>query len=551
MPSNNRSPILPLIVFAGILVGAGAWLGFTSPGVFWPGLICMLVLYFVVCWIGWRAGHNRNRGSADEMMLAGRAMPLGLAVCTMSATWLGGGYINGTAEYVYRSDFGLVWTQAPWGYALSLIIGGLFFAGRMRKMGYHTMLDPLQQRYGQGMAAALFLPAVTGEIFWSAAILTALGATFGVILEVDIETAIILSAVIAIVYTMLGGLWAVAATDAFQVLLIFLGLGLVVVFAVPEAGGLAAMVEGYRETMGPQGRLFPPLARSNSDGLGKYYWQWWDSMLLLAFGGIAWQVYFQRVLAAKSAAVARNLSLFAAGICIAAAVLATLIGMAGQQMDWAALGVDRLSDAEGNLVLPYVIRYCTPVPIAMLGLGAIATAVMSSVDSSILSAASMATWNVYRPLVHPDASLMQLGKLIRRCIVLVGVAALLLALQVKSVYALWFLCSDFVYCILFPQLVCALYDRKANRLGSAAGLAVSAVLRFGAGEPALNLPRFLPWPMIEDGLVLFPFRTTAMLSSLIMIVVVSRCTQRLAPPTALFSVHHDPAHDREESAAGA
>ena len=40
------------------------------------------------------------------------------------ATWVGGGYINGTAESVYTQ--GLVWAQAPWGYALSLAIGELF-----------------------------------------------------------------------------------------------------------------------------------------------------------------------------------------------------------------------------------------------------------------------------------------------------------------------------------------------------------------------------------------------------------------------------------------
>ncbi len=537
MASNQtgpmRHPVLPLVLFAILLAGAGIWLALTGLDVFWPGLLMTLVLYFVVCWVGWRAGRGRDMHSAEEMMLAGRVLPLGIAVCTMSATWLGGGYINGTAEYVYRTDYGLVWTQAPWGYALSLVVGGLFFAGRMRRMGYHTMLDPLEQRYGRALTAVLFLPALTGEVFWSAAILTALGATFGVILQVDMPTAIILSAVIAIAYTMLGGLWAVAATDTLQLFLIFLGLGAVVMFAVPEAGGLAEMFEGYRASMGVQGRFFPPLAGWGEDGLGNWYWQWWDSMLLLVFGGIAWQVYFQRVLAAKSPSVARNLSLVAALVCVAAALLATLLGMVGSQVDWTALGGERLSNENAGLILPHVIRYCSPPLVAMLGLAAIATAVMSSVDSSVLSAASMATWNVYRPLFARDLSSRHMAKVIRRCIVLVGVAALLLALRVQSVYALWFLCSDFVYCILFPQLVCALYDPKANRIGSAAGLALSAVLRFGAGEAALGIPRLLPWPMIEDGLVLFPYRTTAMLCGLVAIIVVSRMTGHLAPPTPL------------------
>ena len=66
----------------------------------------------------------------------------------MTATWVGGGYINGTAEAVYKDGSGFVWAQAPWGYAISLSMGGLFFARKMREMEYITMLDPLQDQYG-------------------------------------------------------------------------------------------------------------------------------------------------------------------------------------------------------------------------------------------------------------------------------------------------------------------------------------------------------------------------------------------------------------------
>lgn len=41
------------------------------------------------------------------------------------ATWVGGGYINGTAEAIYTN--GLVWCQAPFGYALSLVFGKSIF----------------------------------------------------------------------------------------------------------------------------------------------------------------------------------------------------------------------------------------------------------------------------------------------------------------------------------------------------------------------------------------------------------------------------------------
>ena len=56
-------------------------------------------------------------------MLAGRNIGMFVGIFTMTATWVGGGYINGTAEIVF--NYGLVWCQAPFGYAFSLMLGKL------------------------------------------------------------------------------------------------------------------------------------------------------------------------------------------------------------------------------------------------------------------------------------------------------------------------------------------------------------------------------------------------------------------------------------------
>jgi len=45
----------------------------------------------------------------------------------------------------------------------------------MREAGYTTMIDPFQKKLGDWMGAVLVLPALSGEIFWSASILSALG----------------------------------------------------------------------------------------------------------------------------------------------------------------------------------------------------------------------------------------------------------------------------------------------------------------------------------------------------------------------------------------
>ncbi len=488
-------------------------------------IIIIALFYLLIFGVGVWASKQEKSTDAN-LIHGGRQLPLVVGFFTMTATWVGGGYINGTAEAVYDSARGLLWTQAPWGYAISLVIGGLCYARIMRRYGFTTMLDPFTQRYGKGMAGILFVPALIGEIFWTAAILTALGTTFGTVLNFDLSTSIIVSAAFAIGYTMLGGLLAVAYTDVIQLIFILLGLCLAIPFALNYTGGISEVVSQYRLQFGPLAQLWPTSAM----GLG--IWQWLDYAFLLMLGGIPWQVYFQRVLASKDEKSAMQMSLVAALGCLLLALPAIAIGAIGATADWSAAGVAAPQDAAQ--ILPYVLQHLTPPWVATLGLGAVAAAVMSSVDSSILSVSSMYVWNIYLPFVKPDASNAQQQRVLRIAILCLGALATVFALKVQSVYALWYLCADLVYVVLFPQLTLALFSKSANTIGAAAGLTVGLLLRLGGGEPLLGLPAWIAYPMqSEDGSSLFPFRSFAMIVSFITIWAVSRLTQKASPAREL------------------
>lgn len=510
-----------------VLVLIGGVLHYLKGELFWGGYLAMAFFYAVMFYLGLGVAQTEidQEKQIHEFLLAGRSLPLGMALLTMTATWVGGGFINGTAESVASS--GLAWAQAPWGYALSLVVGGLVFARPMRRRRYTTMLDPLEDRFGAPMAAALYIPALLGEVFWTAAILTALGTTFGLILDIDFSLSIVISALIAIAYTSVGGLRSVAMTDVFQLAILMAGLYLAMAYVMP-AGGLTGLYSAYQEKMGDAAFPWPSLAWGDS------YYLWWDNALLLIFGGIPWHVYFQRVLSTKTESAAQWLSIGAGGLCLIAAFPAVLIGMICATTDWELLG---LAGPENTAVaLPYVLKHLAPPLIAMIGLGALAAAVMSSVDSSILSASSMGAWNIYRPLTAGSRNPTSLHIVVRRLIWIVGIAATLLALRIQSVYTLWFLCSDFVYCILFPQLVTALFDKRANAIGSCCGFVIATGLRLGGGEPVLGLPAWIPYPMIDsEGIVNFPFRTTSMIAGLVTIIIVSRLTARISPPRPLVS----------------
>ena len=94
----------------------------------------------------------------------------------------------------------------------------------MRSAGYHTMLDPFQEKYGAKIGGILYIPALCGEILWSSAILASLGSTLSVILGLDNTIAVIVSAAVAMLYTLFGGLYSVAYTDVVQLFCVVIGL---------------------------------------------------------------------------------------------------------------------------------------------------------------------------------------------------------------------------------------------------------------------------------------------------------------------------------------
>ncbi|CAH8862857.1 unnamed protein product [Trichobilharzia szidati] len=491
--------------------------------VFTAGVVGIVIFYLVILFVGLWAGRKAKRsdeGDTEEVMLAGRNIGLIVGIFTMTATWVGGGYINGTAENTYNPDQGLLWCQAPIGYAISLIIGGLFFANRMRTLGYVTMLDPFQHKYGERMCGLLFIPALLGEVFWTAAILSALGATLGVIVELDQKTSIILSACIALIYTLFGGLYSVAYTDVVQLFCIFVGLWISLPFAMTHEATVS-ISETWDQWKG------------KIESLDSFYYI--DNLLMLIFGGIPWQVYFQRVLSSKTADRARILSFVASIGCFVMALPSILIGAVGASTDWTKTGYNTTkaqpdSPEEMKLILPLVLRYLCPDYIAFIGLGAVSAAVMSSADSSVLSAASMFARNVVKAIFWQSASEKQVIWIMRASIFVIGAFACWLGISVQSIYGLWYLCSDLVYVILFPQLICVLYVEYSNTYGSLLSYLIGLFVRLTSGESVLGLRPAIQYPYYVDDPAnfyqRFPCKTFAMSTTLIVMISVSYVTDR-------------------------
>ena len=478
--------------------------------------------------VGWLASRKVREGTAADLIVAGRSMPLWVAALTMTATWVDGGYLLGTTEGAYKNSIQLG-IQGGLCFGISLIIGGLFFAEAMRRYGFTTLIDPFEARFGKRWASVLFLPALAGELFWSAELLVAIGSTFGVLLGMDLTRAILLSAVVTTAYTVLGGMWSVAYTDIFQLALVAIGLAAALPYVLHGAGGLQHAWTTYAAGRPDGSGIVPPLVPRGGLWTAGSTVGWWDVSLMLIFGGIPWNCYFQRVLSCRTPRDARGQSILAGALTIAFTVPPLLMGVAAFAYPWSPDAVGRLQATPAE-AMPLLFAQAVPPLVGLLGLAAIIGAVTSSFSSSILSAGSMLSWNCLKRLVWPALSVVQMRRVIRASIFFFGAIATVLALKVQSVQALWFFTSDLVFVLLFPQLLYAVFDSKANRTGSIVAFTVSLALRVGGGEPLLSIPALIPYPETV------PFRVVAAAAGLILLPLVSRATARMDSPQPLRNV---------------
>ena len=138
---------------------------------------------------------------------------------------------------------------------------------------------------------------------------------------------------------------------------------------------------------------------------------------------------------------------------------------------------------------------------------------------------------------------MEIIWVMRTGIGVVGILSTIMALTIPSIYGLWAMCSDLVYCILFPQLLMVVHFKDyCNTYGSLSAYIVGFLVRLSGGEPMIGIMPLIKYPGYdeENQTQLFPFRTMAMLLSLITLVGVSYGTQyvffrgKLAPNYDIF-----------------
>lgn len=407
---------------------------------------------------------SRRVRTEDDYLLAGRRLGYPLAVFSIFATWFGAEACIGAAGSIYRS--GLSGGRAePFGYAFCLLLMGLFFAKRLWRRKYTTVADLFRERFSPAVERTAALVMVPGSILWAAAQIRAFGQILSASGRIELETALALAALVVILYTMFGGLLADAVTDIVQGSVLIVGLVVLAAVVVSALGGIEATIV----------RIEPArLALGSSDRPLLEVLEAWAIPIL---GSVMAQELVQRVLAARSEQVATRSSLAATALYLVVGLLPVGLGLLGPRL------VPELADPEQ--LLPILAREYLPTFAYALFAGALVSAILSTVDSTLLVASSLLSHNVVLSL-RPGLGERTKVALARGGVLVAGVVAYLIARIAEGVYLLVESASSFGSSGLFVIFVLGLFSRH-GRTPSALAALVTGVMISIASETVLSL----------------------------------------------------------------
>lgn len=420
-----------------------------------PILIGVLIYVLLQLVIGFVV--SRGIRNEADYLLAGRSLGYGLATFTIFATWFGAETCIGAAGAIYER--GLSGGSAdPFGYTLCLLCMGLFFATPLWRGKFTTLGDLFRSRYSPGVERIAVAFMIPSSVMWAAAQIRAFGQvlTIASSSELGVTVAITIAAAVVIIYTVSGGLLADAVTDVVQGLALIVGLLILAWALVDDLSDPAIM----QAAVNPE--------RLQIFGGGRVtLLETLEAWAIPVCGSVVAQELVSRVLATRSPVVARRASLLAAVAYLLIGGIPVAVGLVGPSLH------SNLENPEQ--ILPLIAQQQLSTFAYILFAGALVSAILSTVDSTLLAASALVSHNLIVSM-RPGLSEVVKVRVARVGVLVFGVIAYLLALYTEGVYHLVESASAFGGAGIFTIFIFGLCTRIGGTLSAFAALAVGSVV---------------------------------------------------------------------------
>lgn len=470
-------------------------------------LIGFVILYLVISiGIGMYAATKVH--NARDYITAGRSLPLYIVIAMVFATWFGAETVLGIPATFLREDMGGLISD-PFGASLCLVLFGLFFARKLYRMNLLTIADFYRQRFGRKVEVIAGIAIALSYLGWVSAQVTALGLVFNMLSGGEITQAqgILIGAAVVLLYTLYGGMWSVALTTFFQMIIIVIGLFYIAWLVSGLTGGVAPVIQ--HAAANHKFHFWPEL---NAVAMVAFI----SGLLTMGFGSIPQQDVFQRANASKNENIAVWGTVLGGLAYFIFAAVPLFLAYSANLID-PSLTAKLLTD-DAQKILPTLISGHLPLLAQVIFYGALLAVIMSTASGTLLAPSVTISENILKGLLTrrnlSDHKMLVLTRWV------VGSFAVCVTL-----YALWALGANtgihkmvenaykVTLVVAFTPLVAGLYWKRATTQG--------AYLAIGLG-----LLTWLPWEWlnIEGGL---PPQFVGFLMSVVGMIIGSLIPQHL------------------------
>ncbi|NPV69555.1 MAG: sodium:solute symporter family protein [Firmicutes bacterium] len=452
-------------------------------------------LYIVGCILigGW--AQKRARQSKDDYWIAGRQIGTFVNSWALMAALASGGSVLGVTALGY--SLGIPYAFAMYaGAVLGFPMAGVLVAKQLRNLGKVTITDFLTSRYkSRFIQIAVPIIIVLSMGTYIIAQMKAAGVTAQFLLGIPYNQAIVLTAIVFIVYVSIGGMWAVTVTDVVQgILVVFMMLVLAITMFTRFGGVTPLLMEAAR--VRPQVGTLAALPLSSYIGA---FVVWACAAPVIPH--IVMRIYTSKDV--KSARYSLNYAMLIYAVMVVFGVLG--ISTAGHVV------FPGLKDAD-TLFLKMTGEFLPPI-FAGLAVAAVMAAVMSTTDALLLSCASAVAHDIYEKIINPRASdrtVINIGMITTWVI---GLAAMFFAFNPPKLLTMLYTAAvGLIVSSLFAPVVLGIWWKRANDAGAIAGLLAGSV-------SYLYTLWFMKLPSLSHILISLPL-------SFVVMIVVSLATAR-------------------------
>ncbi len=486
---------------------------------------------------------SRRVSNAADYIVAGRKLPIYMVGASVMATWFAAETLMGASSTAYQYGFqGVIFD--PFGAAACLFLSGFLFTRVMRRARYLTVVDFFERRFGKKMTILASILQLMTYFVWTGAQMVAAGTIVNALFPaVPIEVGMVLVAVWVTGYTMLGGMLADTLLDFIQMFFTAGGVLLIFLFVINQVGGWDGLT-GIQETLyNPKPFTLLPDMQGDAGYLGYFGsmgWMYWiAAWMAIGFGSVPTQDLFQRSMSARNESTAVWGTYMAGVLYLFFGIMSPLIGIMMFNLNPA------MENPDGVLITA-ALNYMPPVLTAIF-MAALASALMSTSDSSLLAGASVVTQNLF-PLFGKKLDAKEEVKWTRIMVLISGLVGIIVAISAAVIYELGVVAWSLLLVGLFAPFALGMYWKKANQWGAVAaylggfitwGICIYIAQNFGlGGDPTMVVCAGDTECAFWDATYIASF--PAFFTSLILMVVVSLFTQKQDPPKPITDIDGNP-----------